>query len=354
MMKKIQQLSTSLKALLAIGGISVLAGGGVIITNAMEADSRIDADKAKEIALQDAGVKATAAQFEKAALEKDDGQSVYEVKFHTDEHAYEYTITAKDGHILDRDVDTWKQGPAADTSPISLQDAKNRMLKNAGLKERDGTFLKASLNKEDAQEIYELKFKTAQKTYEYKLLAKDGTILEKDMETNAASGSEPENNKGNSTASQQLISKADARSRALQDAGVSAKAATFTKTKLDYENGRQVYEIEFVTATMEYDYELDAESGAVRERKSERLEIQNQEQSKPSASYIGVDRAKSTALSHAGLQAGSVTFTKAKLENDDGMSVYEIEFRKGSTEYEYSIDAYKGTILEWDKETDHD
>ena len=155
MMKKIQQLSTSVKALLAIGGISVLAGGGVIITNAMEADSRIDADKAKEIALQDAGVKATAAQFEKAALEKDDGQSVYEVKFHTDEHAYEYTITAKDGHILDRDVDTWKQGPAADTSPISLQDAKNRMLKNAGLKERDGTFLKASLNKEDAQEIYE-------------------------------------------------------------------------------------------------------------------------------------------------------------------------------------------------------
>ena len=87
MMKKIQQLSTSVKALLAIGGISVLAGGGVIITNAMEADSRIDADKAKEIALQDAGVKATVAQFEKAALEKDDGQSVYEVKFHTDEHA---------------------------------------------------------------------------------------------------------------------------------------------------------------------------------------------------------------------------------------------------------------------------
>ena len=30
MIKKIQQLSTSVKALLAIGGISVLAGGGVI------------------------------------------------------------------------------------------------------------------------------------------------------------------------------------------------------------------------------------------------------------------------------------------------------------------------------------
>ncbi len=172
------------------------------------------------------------------------------------------------------------------------------------------------------------------------------------METNAASGSEPENNKGNSTASQQLIQKADARSRALAGCRCECKSCDLYKTKLDYENGRQVYEIESVTAMMEYDYELDAESGAVRER-LERLEIQNQEQSKPSASYIGVDRAKSTALSHAGLQAGSVTFTK-RTGNDDGMSVYEIEFRKGSNRDEYSIDAYKGTILEWDKETDHD
>ncbi len=353
-MKKIQQLSTSVKAFLAIGGISVLAGGGVIITNAMEADSRINADKAKEIALQDAGVKVAEAQFEKAALEKEDGRSVYEVKFHTDEHAYEYTIAAKDGHILDWDVEAKKQASLTAVSTLSLEEAKKQMLKNAGLKEGDGTFVKASLKKEDAQEIYELKFKTAQKTYAYKLLAKDGTILEKDMETNASVGSETKSNKDKSTASPLLISKADARSRALQDAGVKAGDATFTKTKLDYENGKQVYEIEFVTATMEYDYELDAESGAVRERKSERLEIQSQEQSKPSASYIGVDRAKSTALSHAGFQAGSVTFTKAKLENDEGASVYEIEFRKGSTEYDYSIDAYKGTILEWDKDTDHD
>lgn len=47
-------------------------------------------------------------------------------------------------------------------------------------------------------------------------------------------------------------------------------------------------------------------------------------------------------------------FTKAKLENDDGQSVYEIEFRNGNTEYDYTIDAFKGSILEWDKDTDHD
>ena len=71
-----------------------------------------------------------------------------------------------------------KQASLTAVSTLSLEEAKKQMLKNAGLKEGDGTFVKASLKKEDAQEIYELKFKTAQKTYAYKLLAKDGTILE--------------------------------------------------------------------------------------------------------------------------------------------------------------------------------
>ncbi|MDD6933236.1 MAG: PepSY domain-containing protein, partial [Eubacteriales bacterium] len=45
---------------------------------------------------------------------------------------------------------------------------------------------------------------------------------------------------------------------------------------------------------------------------------------------------------------GDVTFTKAKLEKDDGVRKYEIEFRKGGTEYEYEIDAATGAILECD------
>lgn len=356
-MKKLQQLSTSMKALLAIGGISVLAGGGVMIANAMEEDNRINAERAKDIALQDAGVGAKQVQFEKAVLEKEDGQTVYEVKFHTDEHTYEYTIASKNGDILDRDVEAVKQMASTKTSSISLEEAKKRVLQDAGLKESEAAFLQTASKKEDGQNIYELKFKAGQKTYEYKLLAKNGTILEKDMETGKTAGIQTtgdKNSNSGTTASQALLSKAEARSKALADAGVKAAAVTFTKTKLDYEDGVQVYDIEFVTAEMEYDYEIDAESGAVRERKSEKLEIQSQQQSKPSASYIGVDSARNTALKHAGLQAGSVTFTKAKLENDDGMSVYEIEFQKGAAEYEYTIDAYKGTILEWDKDTNHD
>lgn len=46
--------------------------------------------------------------------------------------------------------------------------------------------------------------------------------------------------------------------------------------------------------------------------------------------------------------AVKVTFSKAKLENDDGMTVYEVEFFYQGTEYDYKIDASTGSILEYD------
>ena len=42
-----------------------------------------------------------------------------------------------------------------------------------------------------------------------------------------------------------MISVETAKEKALADAGVSASAATFTKAKLDYDDGQVVYEIEF-------------------------------------------------------------------------------------------------------------
>ena len=41
-----------------------------------------------------------------------------------------------------------------------------------------------------------------------------------------------------------------------------------------------------------------------------------------------------------------------KLERDDGRTVYEGEMRSGRTEYEFTIDAYTGAVLEWDTDWD--
>lgn len=70
----------------------------------------------------------------------------------------------------------------------------------------------------------------------------------------------------------------------------------------------------------------------------------------PAASGISADRAKQIALSHAGVSGAS--FTKVELDTDDGVRVYEIEFKVGNVEYDYDIDATSGAIISSSSEID--
>ena len=64
------------------------------------------------------------------------------------------------------------------------------------------------------------------------------------------------------------------------------------------------------------------------------------------------DQAFAIALEHAGLTAEQVSYLNAHLDRDDGRWVYEIEFRKGRTEYEYEVRASDGKIVDYDKDWD--
>ena len=50
---------------------------------------------------------------------------------------------------------------------------------------------------------------------------------------------------------------------ALKDAKVAKANASLKKNKLDRDDGRLVYEIEFVSGATEYEYDIDAATGAV-------------------------------------------------------------------------------------------
>lgn len=67
---------------------------------------------------------------------------------------------------------------------------------------------------------------------------------------------------------------------------------------------------------------------------------------------ITLAKAKSIALNHADLKASQVYFTEAKLDRDDGILIYELEFRRGRMEYSYEIKASNGKILDWEQEYD--
>lgn len=353
---KLKDLSKQMKVMIAAGVAVVAVGGGVIITNATSKNSQINANQAKEIALKDAGVSSSDATFRKAALEKEDGVTVFDVEFETKDNSYEYTIASNDGDIIDRNVETLNKATNTDSTAasITLEEAKTKALSDAGVKESNVTFTKTESKTDDGQEVYEIDFRDSTKKYDYTIAKNGGKILEKESEklstnqsSSTTSSSSSSSTTNNNSSTSNLLGKDKVKSIVLADAGVASTDAEFTKIKLEYEDGVQVYDVKFVTSSMEYEYEIHAKDGTIRERSSEKLET-----AKPSSNYIGVDSAKNTALNHAGLSASSVTFTKTKLENDDGISVYEIEFRQGQMEYEYTIDATKGTILEWDKDYD--
>ena len=59
------------------------------------------------------------------------------------------------------------------------------------------------------------------------------------------------------------LTKDEAKQIALDKAGVTAAEATFTKAKLDYDDGREEYEFEFFADGREFDIDVDANTGRV-------------------------------------------------------------------------------------------
>ncbi len=66
--------------------------------------------------------------------------------------------------------------------------------------------------------------------------------------------------------------------------------------------------------------------------------------------YISQDEAMSLACAHAGVSAEDAQKLNVEFDSEDGIMVYEIEFKIGTTEYEYEIDASTGEILKYEME----
>ena len=67
--------------------------------------------------------------------------------------------------------------------------------------------------------------------------------------------------------------------------------------------------------------------------------------------YISQDAAIEIAYAYANVDAQNVTGIKAEFDSDDGIMIYEIEFRAGTTEYECEIDARTGQVVKYETES---
>ena len=150
-----------------------------------------------------------------------------------------------------------------------------------------------------------------------------------------------------------------AKSAAFAHAGLDASQVTMGEVDFDYEDGRMVYELEFYANGAEYEYDIDASTGAVVKSSQEGGRTQTgsgagsgtaQSGAGGTSADIGREAALAAALNHAGVSQDQVYGLEVKQEYDDGRLEYEIEFKTGGWEYEYTISAADGTILdyEWD------
>ena len=159
-----------------------------------------------------------------------------------------------------------------------------------------------------------------------------------------------------------------AKQTALAAAQLTEDDVIFEKAAEDYDDGRQIYEVEFfVPGEMKYSFDIDANSGKILESDRDAWEYEDdfeyaaliaaaQEKGtdaaeKPSGD-ITEEMAKTIAMKDAGLDEGSCKVVKCRKDMDDGVMKFEVKLLAADgTEYDYDIRVSDGTIM--DKDMDY-
>jgi uncharacterized membrane protein YkoI len=146
----------------------------------------ISLDKAKKIALADAGFTAEQVTFNRVEKKRESGIMKYEIEFVGGGMEYEYEIHAATGTILKskgkRAAESEPSSPSDVPGEIGLEKAKAIALEDAGFTADQVKFKKAKRDREHGIVIYEIKFEKDRWEYEYEIHAATGVILKKDID----------------------------------------------------------------------------------------------------------------------------------------------------------------------------
>ena len=253
-------------------------------------------------------------------------------------------------------------GSTSDQAYIGQDAALQAACDHAGIATSDVQGLSTEFGWSPKGMVYELDFCSGGTEYEYKINATDGSVVKYEQEPCDHTWHTSSGNTG-SGSNTTFIGESAATTAALTHAKVDQSAAQSLTVKLDEDDGVAYYEIEFCSAGVEYDYEINATTGAVAKfeqdtcdhyahRSGSNNQNQNQNQGNSNGSYIGYDAALQAACKHAGVNVSQVTRLENELDHDDGVARYEISFHVGNMEYEYEINATTGQILKYESERD--
>lgn len=285
----------------------------------------IGIDAAKAIALESAGVSEATAAFSTAGLDKQNGMDFYAVDFTANGQSYEYDIDAVTGVVI---------------SSVTPQAGSEQV--TAGVQ---ASATPAPQTTPAAPSATPAAGTTGTASTGTTSTTTTNTTTTNTTTTNTATANTGTVSTG--TTSTAGITEARAKEIALAAAGLSSSQVTFIKSRLDWDDGRQVYDVEFYTSDYkEYDYEIDATTGSIV---SYDYDAESYTPPVSSGTTISADKAKQIALAEV---PGATTsdIYEFKLDRDDGRLEYEGSIYYGGVEYEFTIDGYSGAIRGWEVE----
>ena len=256
------------------------------------------------------------------------------------------------------------QQPSSQAQLISMEAAQEVALKAANIAAEDAAISATTLNEVAGTSCYKVEFTSGDYAYAYTVNAETGAVMEmSSREKNAVDtqaqteatvpAADSATTQSSAAATAQTVTdtvdEEMAQKIALEHAGVKATDATITKSKLDYEGRRQVYEIEWYAGGKKYDYEIAVDTGEIL---SSAYDEKTSGWSVSNSSNVTVSEAdaKQTALGRVS-GATEKDIYEWKFDYDDGRPEYEGKIIYGGTEYDFTIDASSGAVIEWEAES---
>lgn len=256
------------------------------------------------------------------------------------------------------------QQPSSQAQLISMEAAQEVALKAANIAAEDAAISATTLNEVAGTSCYKVEFTSGDYAYAYTVNAETGAVMEmSSREKNAVDtqaqteatvpAADSATTQSSAAATAQTVTgtvdEEMAQKIALEHAGVKATDATITKSKLDYEGRRQVYEIEWYAGGKKYDYEIAVDTGEIL---SSGYDEKTSGWSVSNSSNVTVSEAdaKQTALGRVS-GATEKDIYEWQFDYDDGRPEYEGKIIYGGTEYDFTIDASSGAVVEWEAES---
>ncbi len=141
---------------------------------------------------------------------------------------------------------------------ITLDQAKKIALDNAGLKADEVTIVKEGYEAENGRAEYEIEFFKGNAEYDYEIDAQTGKINSFDQEIETKYTKPAAND-----SAVKKISEDKALEIALDHAGYKKDDTLYTQVKKDFEDGQEVYEVEFRVGFVEYNYNISVTNGQI-------------------------------------------------------------------------------------------